>query len=475
MQPTECKKKRVVTEKMIQANRANAKKSTGPKTAVGKEKSRRNSLKHGMCSKTDILPTELDAKVQDRYSKWSDQLRPEGFVEATLIKRAVSCDVKLDWLDQQFHLIVAKQTREAGNRFDTREHKAALLEAESLDADPQETVANLRQSVAGCDWLIEEWKTLQDSLSDGLSNPQIARAFRLMGIDPSGELSEEQSSIQSLLIGTQTDADSSREMVHNLIQSTIDKTIQLRDQENAPLHGELRGQSQASSMLPKGKNGAIWPRYQGIHSKGFHQALHDLIKIRKLDNPPRPDDFRRDPTKDRAPNEPVRDDFSSQFASSPSDFRAALELETAKKDAEIQKLVKKVELLETQNRVKDTLIRVLERDGSRAPNEPVRSVETTEKQPNSLNRSAVLNCVIQAAAFLICFLLGNRAVASADRSADSRFHDETVRATLGSASRNGGTASATEVRAEVDGLSAVGANSQAGLGANDRRGRLAGS
>jgi len=38
----------IVSDARIAANRANALKSTGPRTAEGKERSRCNALKHGM-------------------------------------------------------------------------------------------------------------------------------------------------------------------------------------------------------------------------------------------------------------------------------------------------------------------------------------------------------------------------------------------------------------------------------------------
>jgi len=38
----------MATEKQIAANRANAKRSTGPKTAAGKLKSSRNAYRHGL-------------------------------------------------------------------------------------------------------------------------------------------------------------------------------------------------------------------------------------------------------------------------------------------------------------------------------------------------------------------------------------------------------------------------------------------
>ena len=44
-----------VSQKVIEANRRNAQKSTGPRTALGKLRSSRNALKHGFYSNFDFL------------------------------------------------------------------------------------------------------------------------------------------------------------------------------------------------------------------------------------------------------------------------------------------------------------------------------------------------------------------------------------------------------------------------------------
>jgi hypothetical protein len=47
----------MASDAKTQANRRNAKRSTGPKTAAGKEISRRNAVKHGVLAEyTAILP-----------------------------------------------------------------------------------------------------------------------------------------------------------------------------------------------------------------------------------------------------------------------------------------------------------------------------------------------------------------------------------------------------------------------------------
>ena len=48
--------KHPISERKVQANRANAKRSTGPRTEVGKAASRRNALKHGIFSRSVDSP-----------------------------------------------------------------------------------------------------------------------------------------------------------------------------------------------------------------------------------------------------------------------------------------------------------------------------------------------------------------------------------------------------------------------------------
>ena len=60
---------RLISERKLKANRENAKKSTGPRTARGKAFSRRNAVKHGLCA-SDLfpllgLPTESEQEFLD--------------------------------------------------------------------------------------------------------------------------------------------------------------------------------------------------------------------------------------------------------------------------------------------------------------------------------------------------------------------------------------------------------------------------
>ena len=58
--------------KQIEANRRNAKLSSGPNTDAGKRKSRRNAVRHGLTAETVIGALE-DAEIMPR-SKWLSRL-----------------------------------------------------------------------------------------------------------------------------------------------------------------------------------------------------------------------------------------------------------------------------------------------------------------------------------------------------------------------------------------------------------------
>ncbi len=80
----------------LAANRANAAKSTGPRTVAGKERSRRNSLRHGLTGAGIVLPTEDLAAIEARFAEFAADLRPQGGVARFLVQRAALLSVRLD-------------------------------------------------------------------------------------------------------------------------------------------------------------------------------------------------------------------------------------------------------------------------------------------------------------------------------------------------------------------------------------------
>jgi hypothetical protein len=78
-----------VTSARIEANRRNAQKSTGPRTAAGKEASKFNALFHGMHANELVLPDESKELFHEFRKAYLLRLLPMDVVELTLVERIV--------------------------------------------------------------------------------------------------------------------------------------------------------------------------------------------------------------------------------------------------------------------------------------------------------------------------------------------------------------------------------------------------
>jgi hypothetical protein len=74
----------------IEANRANALKSTGPQTADGKQWSRRNALKHGFTAETVIEPLERLEEYRAFEEAIVSEYLPQTPIEQELVHRLAS-------------------------------------------------------------------------------------------------------------------------------------------------------------------------------------------------------------------------------------------------------------------------------------------------------------------------------------------------------------------------------------------------
>jgi hypothetical protein len=75
------------SQKQIEANRANAKKSTGPKTADGKSRSRGNALKHGLTASLLIIAGEEAEDFDDFRAALMDHHDPQSPLEREFVER----------------------------------------------------------------------------------------------------------------------------------------------------------------------------------------------------------------------------------------------------------------------------------------------------------------------------------------------------------------------------------------------------
>ena len=77
----------MASEKQVAANRANAKRSTGPKTVAGKALSRMNAYKHGLTAETIVIGDEDPSEFDRLRAELEEEYDPPPGIESELVER----------------------------------------------------------------------------------------------------------------------------------------------------------------------------------------------------------------------------------------------------------------------------------------------------------------------------------------------------------------------------------------------------
>jgi hypothetical protein len=80
----------VASEPQTQANRRNARLSTGPRSINGRARVATNALKHGLTAKSIVLPNEDPDEFEAFRNALCDDLDPEGAMEELLVQKIVA-------------------------------------------------------------------------------------------------------------------------------------------------------------------------------------------------------------------------------------------------------------------------------------------------------------------------------------------------------------------------------------------------
>ena len=80
----------MATELQTRANRANALKSTGPKTDAGKSAVRLNAVRHGLLSAAPVVAGEDESEFAALCEQLTGELKPKGILETRLVSRIAS-------------------------------------------------------------------------------------------------------------------------------------------------------------------------------------------------------------------------------------------------------------------------------------------------------------------------------------------------------------------------------------------------
>jgi hypothetical protein len=208
-----------ISEAKLEANRKNARRSTGPQTAQGKDRSRRNAVKHGLRAESLLMLDEDPQELEDRKEAWRTCLAPRDLVELSIVDDAVEYSWMLDrarraqvsrlatniasaGIDQAIReadrVLCLGQKLFADNRAPLADYphsdvgsgysNTRISYSELLDdpEDPPRLVLHLQATAGGCQWMLDRWAELRSILEDGLNWQSVdkLKAVRLLGRQP---------------------------------------------------------------------------------------------------------------------------------------------------------------------------------------------------------------------------------------------------------------------------------------------------
>ncbi len=90
----------MATNNQIRANRENAEKSTGPRTAAGKTRSSKNALKHGLLSQDAVLPGEDPADFDCQLTALEDWVSPRNPLEREICRQITDASWRMQRLSR---------------------------------------------------------------------------------------------------------------------------------------------------------------------------------------------------------------------------------------------------------------------------------------------------------------------------------------------------------------------------------------
>ena len=163
------------------ANRANAQKSTGPRTEAGKRRSRYNAVVHGATASLSVLPGE-DPRVVKRFiDRVYEDLRPRGQAEAVLVDQYASVAWKLRRLGAAERAVTRRRFfSDVHEVFETRDNiqwmrKHAGNSPEAL-AELDEEEASLPKGLPDA---LTPWDMVAEELTEGKGKGPLLRLIEL--------------------------------------------------------------------------------------------------------------------------------------------------------------------------------------------------------------------------------------------------------------------------------------------------------
>ncbi len=169
----------------LAANRENCRRSTGPRTAAGKERSRRNGLKHGLTGAGIVVPDEDVAAIQGRFDALEAELIAGSELGRILVHRVALLSVRLERSARHEAAAIGERMRSAEADFDEGRSAEVDRLMSRIASEPASVARRLIRTPEGIDRMVASYGDLKHDLirDNGFywSDAHQERAENLMG------------------------------------------------------------------------------------------------------------------------------------------------------------------------------------------------------------------------------------------------------------------------------------------------------
>lgn len=273
-----------------EASKANGRRSNGPTSPEGKERSRRNSCKDGLTGKGVVLPPDAAAEVDRREAGFARDFQPRNAVERELVRQMALGSWRSGVLVTR---IIEHDARVNAARFANwveDERLAAVELGHRLGEDAEAAAAQLKRTSAGCEWLVGRWELLGNGLSTAeeggpdcrWTDGDLALALDLLG-RPAGlrHLDEWPVWLESLRAGARSGSAEAADELRKLVTTQIAE-LETRGEEAWEEIEEPRLRDwQAGLEIDLGAEGTRLHRYEAAADRLFRSAWRKLEQLRK--------------------------------------------------------------------------------------------------------------------------------------------------------------------------------------------------
>ncbi len=247
----------------LEANRQNALKSTGPRTAAGKAASRFNACQHGLAGAADLVaPGEDEGLIARRAVAFARELDAPGAVGQLLAHRAALLSVRMERAAEHDLAVVATQIETARTEFDEDRRAAFDDWVAALDApgDPREALAGLATLPEGVTHLTLAWGQLRAAIA---AHDEVALARGALWLGRGADS-------PPLDLLARVDAELAR------LRALADSTPQL-----AATLGAARAAAGELARFDPSPAATLARRYEAAAERGMYRAIRAIADLRR--------------------------------------------------------------------------------------------------------------------------------------------------------------------------------------------------